>query len=161
MIIERPKELLLGLIPSDPISTFLIDDGWHDITSDRRLKSFGTWDGFGGTMKEVVGAVKKRTSAQVGVWMTLEGYWFGIDPKSELAEKYECQGFRLGKKDVMGVQDGPLAPPEEELGDQVMYVPHPRRAKQFWLDWLQGLKADGVDFIKVSVCCDDWSGPVR
>ena len=153
------KEVLLDLIPDDPISTFLIDDGWQNINYDkpsthsgqRRLASFGNWSGLGGSLKEVVSAIKQRTNAQVGVWMTLEGYWFGVDPNTDIGKKYECKGFSLGKGGVMGVQDGPLTPSEEKVGDEVMYVPSPRKARAFWVDWFTELKGKGIDFVKVSI----------
>ncbi|ORX40659.1 glycoside hydrolase superfamily [Kockovaella imperatae] len=146
------KDILMNLIPSDPISTFLIDDGWQDIRYDkdgdnwspRRLHSFGTWSGFGGTMDEVVNAIKSKTDTKVGVWMTLQGYWFSIDPKSELMKTYNCVQF----KDGNGVQTGPLDP-ETTDEPRYLYVPRPDKAKQFWLDWFTKLKSQGIDFVKI------------
>lgn len=155
--------MLLSLIPDYPIDTFLIDDGWQDIDIKRPrkkddgsdyhagrekvLRSFHPWDGFGGSLREVVDMMKERGVNEVGVWMTLQGYWDGIDPEGELREKYDCQAYPIAQRDqARDVDDLVL----DEAGLQV-WLPHKDKAKQFWLDWFIYLKGEGIGFVKV--CC--------
>ncbi|WVQ62683.1 uncharacterized protein L199_000831 [Kwoniella botswanensis] len=146
--IRPTKDLLLSLNPSDlPIKTFLIDDGWQDTLSSsthRRLTSFKPYEDFGGTLKEVVAAIKGRGVEKVGVWLTLQGYWEGIHPSSSLIEKYNCVEYRKGKPNG-GLED------EGEANGDTIWLPPPSEAKRFWDDWFGELKEAGIDFIK----CDN------
>jgi len=146
----RPtKDILLSLVPSYPTSTFLIDDGWQDVADhrgqSRHLHSFGPWDGFGASLSEVVIALKDKGVGEVGVWMTLQGYWNGIDPNSALKDKYECKPHRIAERhqprgDVTKMKAGP----------SIAWLPSPEKAEGFWRDWLTELKEAGISFVKVS-----------
>ncbi|WWC99207.1 hypothetical protein V866_006102 [Kwoniella sp. B9012] len=146
--IRPTKDLLLSLIPSDlPIKTFLIDDGWQNTLSTsthRRLMSFKPYEDFGGTLKEVVDAVKDSGVEKVGVWLTLQGYWEGIHPDSSLIEIYNCVEYKRGKP------KGGLEDEGRPDGDSI-WLPPPNEAKRFWDDWFGELKDSGIDFIK----CDN------
>jgi hypothetical protein len=140
-------------VPSFPIDTFLIDDGWQDVTTrpaepsghrPRALRSFGAWDGLGGSIKEVVDAIKAKGVKYVGAWMTLQGYWDGIDPDGELNEAYACQAHPVAKRGSARAVDQ-----LEENGGQA-WLPSPGKAEQFWIDWFSFLKRQGIDFVKVS-----------
>ena len=146
---QRPtKDLLLSLLPPFPISTFLIDDGWQDVFKksgmERQLASFGPWEGFGGSLKELVDEIKDRGVKEVGVWLTLQGYWDGIDPTSELATRYACQPHPVGDRHQPrgGVKS-------IQKGDRVAWLPSPEEAGPFWRDWFAGLKEAGIGFVKV------------
>ena len=149
---DRPtKDLLMSLVPSVPITTFLIDDGWQDVTitklpnrTRRRLKSFHPWDQLGASMTDVVSSLKKTGIKEVGVWLTLQGYWEGIDPDSELVQKYDCKPHNME------------SPSDDQ--DNQLWLPRPDRAAAFWRDWFTEMKSWGIGFVKVSetvVCrCD-------
>lgn len=161
---NRPsRDVLLSLVPTFPIDTFLIDDGWQDITikvprkkddgtdyhagREKVLRSFHPWDGFGGPLGEIVACIKERGVKDVGVWMTLQGYWDGIDPDCELREKYNCQPYTIAQRgQARDVDD--LKP--DEVGLQV-WLPHKDKAKAFWIDWFTYLKGEGIGFVKVSL----------
>lgn len=151
------KEKLLGVLPSYPMEIFLIDDGWQHHNKDAggrksyppraRLVSFRANDQFDGDMEETIRIMKERGIKKVGVWMALEGYWYGIDPDGELAEEYACQPHRVtvpkqvrgGVKESLDLVDPP----------QYLWLPAPDKAYNFWFDWFTILKSRGVDFVKV------------
>lgn len=149
---QPTKEDLLNLIPNPKdisIKSFLIDDGWQDTSFSSiprhkagnpvgRLSSMGPWHGLG-DMRKVVSAIKAKGVENVGVWMTLQGYWFGIDPKSPLCEKYECVRHPIHERSDVNI---------EEV-DEYQWIPHPERAGRFWLDWFEEMKSWGIDFVKV------------
>ncbi|ORY33470.1 glycoside hydrolase superfamily [Naematelia encephala] len=147
---DRPtKHMLLELVPSFPIKTYLIDDGWQDIRgspdSERRLYSFHEWGGMGASMTEVVSSLKGKGVEKVGVWLTLQGYWDSIDPQSPLCDRYACVAHPVAKPNQpRGGVKVPL-----EAGDQVQYLPHPTKAAEFWKDWFIEIKSWGIDFVKV------------
>ena len=77
--------------------------------------------------------------SDVGVWHTLNGYWEGINPKGELAERFP---------DLISYNDWiPWMPkPETEL-----YFVNPMKPEgfQFYNEWYSYLKAQGITFVKV------------
>jgi len=97
-------------------------------------------------MKEVVDALKAKGIEEVGVWMTLQGYWNSIDKNSPLIQKYDCQSYRSANRDqVRGGVNDPLHTGDRD--DQ--WLPSPEKAAQFWLDWFTEMKSWGIDFVKV------------
>lgn len=100
-------------------------------------------------MKDTVRELKQRGARKVGVWMALQGYWFGIDPEGELAETYNCQPHptvaphqpRGGVKESL------------DLFNPVKYqwLPSPDKAVDFWIDYFTLVKSWGVDFVKVNL----------
>ena len=102
-------------------------------------------------MAELVDKLKHEHHIRsVGVWVTLEGYWFGIDPHSELKEKYDCRRYPTTKNyppKMGGVNDDPQKAVEDINGE--MWIPSPEKAEQFWLEWFGRMKSWGIDFVKV------------
>lgn len=142
----RPsKDRLLKLVPSYPIKTFLIDDGWEDVSASRCLRSFGAWEGMGGSLGEVVSELKSRGVEEVGVWVTLQGYWLSIDKDSNLIKTYDCRPFKTARPDQP--RGGVHIPLEAGKGEQ--WMPSPEKAGAFWVDWFMQLKDAGIGFVKV------------
>jgi hypothetical protein len=157
---------LVQLLAKDqiPIGTFIIDDGWQDIRygvngdeKSRGLWDFGTWEVMNAQLSEVVALVKKTlpTVKDVGVWMTLAGYWNSIAPNSPLAEKYEMRTFKLNRDNVPGIvwpdagfdgqQSGSINNPE----DRTYCLPPPHLAYIFWKDYFSSCAEAGITFAKV------------
>lgn len=147
MIAGRPtKDTLLTLVPEFPIKTFLIDDGWQDVSSSRSLVSFHEWDGMKAPMTDVVSSLKIKGIQEVGVWLTLQGYWISIDPSSDLIQKYDCRAYKTASRDQpRGGVNVPL-----ETGQGEHWLPSPEKAGQFWMDWLSQMKSWGITFVKVN-----------
>ena len=147
MIAGRPtKDTLLTLVPEFPIKTFLIDDGWQDVSSSRSLVSFHEWDGMKAHMTDVVSSLKSKGIQEVGVWLTLQGYWISIDPSSDLIQKYDCRAYKTSSRDQP--RGGVNVPLEPGQGEQ--WLPSPEKAGQFWMDWLSQMKSWGITFVKVN-----------
>jgi len=156
---QYTKEKLLGVVPDFPIDIFLIDDGWQDHNKDiggrksypprARLRSFGPNDNLRGKMVDTISALKQKGVKKVGVWMALEGYWFGIDPKGELADRYNCKPHpSTVPRQVRGGVEKQLQlfdPPTEQ------WLPSPEKAYQFWFDYFTEIKSWGIDFVKVGI----------
>jgi hypothetical protein len=145
---SRPnKESLLGLIPSSfPVKTFLIDDGWQDVSKARGLTSFHEWGGMGASMCEVITSLKGKGVEEVGVWVTLQGYWRSIDPLSPLVKMFECRPYPTAKSGSgRGGVNVPLP-----AGEGEQWLPSPEKAEEFWLDWFGEMKSWGIGFVKGS-----------
>jgi hypothetical protein len=147
-----------------PIGSFIIDDGWQDIRTGRNgaensrgLWSFGTWPGMGCTLSEAVDLIKNTlpTVCDVGVWMTLYGYWNSVAPDSPLAKEYEMRTFRLNPDNVSGIPrppagfDGQQSCSAADPKDRVYCLPPRHRAYDFWKDYFSSCAAAGVSFVKV------------
>lgn len=147
-----------------PVGTFLIDDGWQDIrhgqngaVKTRGLWSFGTWDGMKSSLADTVALIKRTlpTVKDVGVWMTLAGYWNSIVPDSPLAQKYEMRVYHLDRDNVRGIrwptqdfdgqQSGSISKPE----NRVWCLPPPHQAYAFWRDYFRACADAGITFVKV------------
>lgn len=113
-----------------PARYFLIDNGWLTV-KERRLCSFEA-DGekFPGGLGATVRRLKGLGVPHVGVWITLQGYWEGVHPESELFARYEDALFQ---------------------GADGRYIPSPRSFEsfRFYHDLCECLREQGIDFIKV------------
>ncbi|RSH91823.1 hypothetical protein EHS25_009193 [Saitozyma podzolica] len=144
---RRPtKQLLLDLVPSFPIKHYLIDDGWQDVPG-RKLFSFHEWAGMTAPMSEVVSALKDKGAHEVGVWVTMQGYWLGIHPDSPLKSRYDCKAHPVAR---WGQPRGGVNVPLKK-GDGEQWFPSPEKAGQFWEDWFSEMKSWGITFVK----CDN------
>ncbi|KAK8845598.1 hypothetical protein IAR55_006314 [Kwoniella newhampshirensis] len=153
----RPTlDLLLSLVPTDfSIKSFLIDDGWQDVHTAPsphpnspprgRMVSFNPYPDFGAPMSDVISQIKVKGVQKVGVWMTLQGYWFGLEPHSEMGKKYDVVEYKVGKGKI---QRGGVADLGEEEGEGI-WLPSVEKAGQFWTDWFGEMKGWGIDFVKV------------
>ncbi|KAK9312212.1 glycoside hydrolase superfamily [Lipomyces starkeyi] len=145
-----------------PIGSFIIDDGWQDIRSDmngttkmRGLWSLDVWDGMDASFKETVAIVKEGlpTVENVGVWMTLQGYWNSIASQSPLIAKYKMRPFRLSKDCVPGIacngfdEMQTLVQPDEK--SHIWWLPPKELAYQFWRDYFATCADAGITFAKV------------
>jgi len=82
-------------------------------------------------LRECIRTIKEKYNVSyVGVWMTITGYWSGIEPGSEL---YEAQ-----KENLVFTRSG-------------LCIPSPEydKALSFWDAYCRFLKDCGVDFLKV------------
>ncbi|KAK9350082.1 glycoside hydrolase superfamily [Lipomyces doorenjongii] len=144
-----------------PVGSFLIDDGWQDIRSgmngvveSRGLWSFDVWDGMDCSLKESVSIVKDGlpTVENVGVWMTLQGYWNSVASKSPLIAKYRMRPFKLSQDCVPGLTyngfDGQTVSQPDE-SDRLWWLPPKELAYQFWKDYFSYCADAGITFAKV------------
>lgn len=114
-----------------PVGFFLVDDGWQ-----RTEGSFLA--GLGADEKKFPGGVGALASIlkneykipKVGFWHAYQGYWDGVQPGSELADKYS--------ENLLMSLSGALVPD-----------PVKKRGYRFFYDYHQQLRRSGADFVKV------------
>jgi hypothetical protein len=121
-----------------PIGWLLIDDGWLDVelawegdTRDWTLRSLEPDESrFPAGLAPIVRHAKDVAGIRwVGVWHTAHGYWDGITRGSRLE--------RERRNSLVRTEAGAVVPAPGANG-----LP-------FWLAWYDGLRAAGVDFVKI------------
>ena len=147
-----------------PVGSFIIDDGWQNIEQDhngavgsRGLYGFDSWAGMNGTLKDIVSLIKDGlpTIKDVGVWMTLHGYWNSIASNSKLIDQYEMRPYQISRDSVLGMDwpkqgfDGQQSGTIAEEHNRIWYLPPPHLAYKFWKDYFQHCVDSGVTFAKV------------
>ena len=116
----------------------ILDDGWQD-ERERRLWSFGTQPKrFPQGLKPLIDQARRDYGVKLfGVWHALQGYWNGVHPGGELAEKYPL----VEGPDAPG--SAPGEPPEKRS------MVHPEATGRFLDDYHRTLREQGVDMVKV------------
>ncbi|NLF40356.1 hypothetical protein GX586_13005 [bacterium] len=118
----------------------ILDDGWLDTAADR-LNSFNA-DGrkFPKGLAPLIARAKAGFGIRIfGVWHAFQGYWAGLNPKGELAERYRLIHNRGKIRPWMGAKDKPL---DEYLID-------PEDIGRFYHEFYRLLRQQGVDMVKV------------
>ncbi len=114
-----------------PVEWVLIDDGWMPYTEDQKLISFReNAEKFPEGMKAFVAKVKSYGVKYVGLWHTINSYWYGI---AEGTPAFEEQKDRLEK-----LKSGDWAPSLD-----------PKVGAEYWDSWYGYLADCGVDFVKI------------
>ncbi|UZJ55309.1 hypothetical protein CBS101457_004629 [Exobasidium rhododendri] len=139
------------------ISTLLIDDGWQDVSSGdthaRELLSFdmdrnllqGSHDshdiGETSTLCRYLNVIRSRFAhlRYVGVWITLAGYWGGVD--------YKCFADDFGPLLKANFCNPFWSQERNRL--QTWYLPAVNRLESFYGIYFSFLKAAGVSFVKI------------
>lgn len=124
-----------------PVKWMLIDDGWQTVTGKNgKLKSFNpSPDKFPLGLAHTVKMLKDDFGIEkVGVWHTINGYWAGIEPTSELGERY---------RKLLHAYNDKVTWTEEPTS--VFFLPKPEGGNVFFEDWYQYLSNEGIDFVKV------------
>jgi len=111
-----------------PVRFFLIDDGWMSEEKGMLMSFEADKDKFPHGLKQLVHELKRSSIKYVGLWHTLNGYWRGVHPNSELAKMF--------KESLMKAKDESL-------------VPLPEKALDFFMKWYEFLAECGFDFVKV------------
>jgi len=112
-----------------PIEYLIIDDGWQVYSKDNRLERFEPDDEeFPKGMDTIISTAKKEYNVKyVGVWHTIQGYWGGVSPSSQLASLYKIISLNSVDKDLV-------------KGSEI---------ERFYDDYYSYLKSLGVDFVKI------------
>lgn len=121
----------------------VLDDGALSTDGDY-LNSFETSkEKFPGGLHDFVRNLKANYSLKYfGLWHAFEGYWAGLNPNGELAQKY---GVVHNK--------GNIRPWDKEKPLYDLYLVSPEKAEEFYDDWYRYLKSEEVDFVKVDGQC--------
>lgn len=113
----------------------LIDDGWQTVSKSKRLQSFQANSKFPNGLGETVARIKQQFPyvQRIGVWHTAWGYWDGIDPKSDLGEKFK----------LLEASDG------HGQSKKRLYIVAGSDALRFYTAFYSSLASQGIDFVKV------------
>ncbi|CAH7666930.1 raffinose synthase or seed imbibition protein Sip1-domain-containing protein [Phakopsora pachyrhizi] len=138
------------------IDSILLDDGWQDVNHDSKtLSGWGlklTWSDTQetvdsqkfGELSQTIHLIRShgvRNFQRVGVWLTINGYWNGLDPTSKFMEKFNLQRWSLRPFDK-GVLNS------NDVMDH-FWLPSKDSINQFWEAYFNYLKSSGVDFVKI------------
>lgn len=135
---EKIREGLQSFRDGDiQLGYVILDDGWLDRDGDLLL-SFGTHSTqFPGGLAPVVRMAKEEFGVrQFGVWHALPGYWAGLHPDGELANRYRTVPTT-----------GCIRPWDKQF--LKLNLVHPEEASRFFDDFHGHLADQGVDFVKV------------
>ncbi len=114
-----------------PIRWILIDDGWMQVNGKKLCSFKEDRKKFPDGLKDFIKKVKGEYGVEkVGVWHSMQGYWHGAEPYSEL--------FCEQKENMVQTAAGYWLP-SWEAG----------KSFAFWNAWHAYLKDQGVDFVKV------------
>lgn len=116
----------------------LLDDGWLDVDGDFLLSFNAIASKFPEGLGGLIRRAKEEHGIEVfGLWHAFEGYWAGVHPESELAQRYRI----IPTDGTIRPWNGPEKLP---LG-----LIHPDDIARFYLDWHDHVRREGVDMVKV------------
>lgn len=109
-----------------PFSMVILDDGWM-ASREGSLSSFeADPEKFPGGLSGLAAKLRALGAESLGLWITINGYWNGVDPEGALAKT-------LG--DTLEDLDGTL-------------VPSPEKAFRFYMHWFRAIGEAGFNFVK-------------
>lgn len=148
------------------ITSLLIDDGWQDVLHAQdhrgRLSSFDMdptmldvgdavhpQDGSQPVLVSYVGYIRDRFPSirSVGCWMTLAGYWDGINPDGSIASSLSSPLRSMCIQDPYRHADRKWWVPATELD---MHL--------FWDKAFHSLRSSGIDYVKIDAQAEwEWA----
>lgn len=118
----------------------ILDDGWLDAEHDFLCSLRPDPEKFPRGLKGLIEEAKERYGIAVfGIWHTMEGYWAGVHPESELARRWPLNHNRNRIRPWLGADDAEID----------LYLLDPNAAASFYLEFYDRLRSDGVDMVKV------------
>lgn len=120
----------------------VIDDGWQPLQGFQTTSFATDRKKFPRGLAPLVREAKERHGVkQVGVWHALQGYWHGVDPKSELGRAYGTVPNRTRWPVFKGWG--------EQFDAHRRDLVDPRNIHRFYHDFYLRLRAEGIDLVKV------------
>ena len=132
------------------IVNLIIDDNWQSLDNEgesqfkRRWKQFeANPKAFPRGLKQTVETIRRSNPSieHVAVWHALLGYWGGICPDGDIAQKYKTKEVKV-KDPAAG---GPIA---HNIGDGKITAIDPDDIQRFYEDFYRYLNSSGVDSVK-------------
>ncbi|KXG53729.1 Aldolase-type TIM barrel [Penicillium griseofulvum] len=132
------------------ITNLIIDDGWQANDNEGESQFKQGWKhfeahskGFPKGLKHTVGAIRRAhpNVEHIAVWHALLGYWGGISPNGDIAERFKTKQVKI--KDPAA--NGPIA---ENLPDGTILAIHPDDIKRFYDEFYSYLTSVGIDSVK-------------
>ena len=126
-----------------PVKWFLVDDGWFDNTDSKLNSLHPDKKKFPDGFAPVIQKLKKDYGiADVGVWSTLNGYWQGINPSSELGKEYKNDLFSWKEKVRPDL-------PKSKMRTCYFISPESKSLNEFYDNFYGYLKGQGFSFVKI------------
>ena len=128
----------------------ILDDGWQTVEEKshgaKQLTSFAPNEKFGGDLTETVQMAKSEFGVETFlVWHAFNGYWGGVD-----GEKLHGYGARdIERRSSPGILHH--NPTFDSWWSKVLGVVDKDHIYRFYHDYHRGLRAQGVDGVKVDV----------
>lgn len=121
----------------------IIDDGWQDVSDNWELNSFETKPkSFPNGLGELCDSLRKNHDLRwIGVWLTLQGYWGGINPEGPLAIDYPLEIIPGAMEVFKGWPD------QYTIESRTLIAPS--HVASFFQDYFRNLADQGVNLLKV------------
>jgi hypothetical protein len=132
------------------IVNLIIDDGWQTNDNEGQSQFKRGWkhfeahsEGFPKGLKHTVDSIRAKHPRieHVAVWHALLGYWGGISPEGDLAQRFKTKQVKI--KDPAA--NGPIA---ENLPDGKILAIDPDEIQRFYDDFYTYLASVGIDSVK-------------
>jgi hypothetical protein len=132
------------------IVNLIIDDNWQSLDNEGESMFKRRWERFDANakafpkgLKQTVEIIRRANPSiqHVAVWHALLGYWGGICPNGDLAERYQTKVVRI--KDPSA--DGPIT---QNVPDGKILAIDPKSVQRFYDDFYSYLQSAGVDSVK-------------
>lgn len=126
-----------------PLGWVLFDDGWFTHQNSQLQSMLPDPKKFPNGFKPLISQLKNQHGVKyAGGWHAFDGYWNGIDPASELGQRYKGQLFSWTQRKSPVGEDTTLKTYHFIRPDSDSLV-------SFFDTWHRYLKGEGFDFIKV------------
>lgn len=126
-----------------PVRWFLVDDGWIDNTDTKLNSIYPDKTKFPNGFAPVIQKLKKDYGiTHVGVWSTINGYWQGINPESDLSKEFKNSLFSWKEKVRPDMRDS-------KLRTCYFITPNSNSLSKFYNEFYGYLKAQGFSFVKI------------
>ncbi|KAJ5145082.1 hypothetical protein N7448_002474 [Penicillium atrosanguineum] len=132
------------------IVNLIIDDNWQSLDNDGESMFKRRWERFDANakafpkgLKQTVQAIRRANPSiqHVAVWHALMGYWGGICPSGDLAQRYQTKEVKI--KDPSA--DGPIS---QNVPNGKILAIDPESIQRFYDDFYSYLQSAGVDSVK-------------
>lgn len=127
-----------------PLGWVIIDDGWFNHSGQKLNSILPDKEKFPDGFKNMNRRLKEECGLkEIGIWHAFNGYWNGINPDSELGEKYKNELFSWKQK------PSPLSPDSVNLVTYSFIKPESDSLLAFYRNLHKMLSEQGFTFLKV------------
>lgn len=94
------------------------------------------------TLADAVQLIKTKYPGirTIGVWMTIQGYWNGLHPDSDISHKYKLVRYGIRKSRSQYPHPAPF---------EYIYLPSLEDSERYWTDYFTTLRDAGIHFVKI------------
>ncbi|KAJ6104491.1 hypothetical protein N7523_010811 [Penicillium sp. IBT 18751x] len=132
------------------IVNLIIDDNWQSLDNEGESMFKRRWEKFEANAKAFPKGLKQTVQTirhanpsiqHIAVWHALLGYWGGICPNGDLAQRYQTKVVKIKDPSV----NGPIS--QNVQSGEILAI-HPGSVQKFYDDFYSYLQSAGVDSVK-------------